>query len=149
MIRKTFATKPEAEAYAEEMRKTGGVAVVGSLGDKFRVYASTKDEIENRKKWNFTQPPECYLRDQALNARDDVGNALALKKSMDTSEVYNDYESAIEAARIMAEWGELKSAGDVFDFIDDTKKYNGRMKYNIDCIFADYDYEGKEEVKAE
>lgn len=149
MIRKTFLTKPEAETYAEEIRQTEGVAVVGKLGDKFRVYADTKEMIEDHHKWGFRFEPIHYLREQVWKARDAIEQALALKNSMESGDIYNNYEAAIEAAKIMHEWGELKTAKDVFDFIDGTSKYNEIMKRNVDETFEEYDYEAKEEVAKE
>lgn len=150
MIRKTFTTKPKAENYAEQLRQQEGIAVVGKLGDKFRVYGSTKDDIKSHEEWGFKFPPERYLREASWKARDEVDQALALKKSMESGELYNDYESSIEAARIMYEWGELKTASDVFDFIEDThNKYDKVMKELIDDTLEEYDYEAKEEVAKE
>ncbi len=149
MIRKTFTDKLEAYHYQDGLLKQGAVVVLGSLGDKFRVYAETKAEIESRKEYlsNYTpQRAQHELWDKAYQTKQEVGDALAVKKSMESGELYNDYEATIEAARIMERIGELKTAKDVFTFIDQTSKYEKVMTDFIQDTLEEYDYEGKEDT---
>lgn len=150
MIRKTFNTKPEALKYKEEIIAQEGIAVVGALGDKFRVYLHTKETFEKTKCFRgetYTKgDAERFLRHNAWAASDAIANALALQKSMVSGDIYSDYETSIEAARIMQNIGELKSAKDVLDFVDDTEKYNKIMEQFIKETFEEYDYEAVKEV---
>ena len=153
MKRKTFTDKAEAAKYQNDMTEQGHTAVMGSLGDKFRVYVETKEETETmntlrRDGWT-KGTSEGYLRRIAYEAKEAIGDALALKKSMETGEIYNDYESSIEAARILEKNKELKYASDVFNFLDNTSKYDAVMKQIIEDAFEQYDYEAKEEVAKE
>lgn len=153
MIRKTFTDKTEARQYENEQREAGNIAMCMPLGEKFRVYAETKDETDKMKSWrrdSWTQKDtENYLRRIAWKEGDAIENALVIKHTMDDGTLYSDGDTVIEIARIMNELGELKSASDVFHFIDDTHHYDKIMRQIIDETLADCDYEAKEEVAKE
>lgn len=153
MIRKTFTDRIEATQYQDDIIAKEGVAVTGRLGEKFRVYAMTKERFEEMRSWrgeNFTRgDAEWSLRKIALDAGDAIKNALTLQKSLESSDIYNDYETTIESARIMYNCRELETAKDVFHFIDDTHQYDKAMKQFIDETFQEYDYEAKQEVAKE
>ena len=149
MIRKTFTTEEKAQQYKKEIIANEGMSVIGNLGDKFRVYAESKEEMERLKSFRSNWTPDRtlrFLRETAWKAKEAIDDAITLKKSMESGDIYNDYETSIEAARILEKEGELKSARDVFAFIDDTSKYDTIMKQLIENSFEDYDYEAKEEV---
>lgn len=153
MIRKTFTTNPEATKYYEDMIAQSNTAVLQRLGDKFRVYVETKEETERMRTWRRdnwnSQDIKNYLRRIAWGETDAVDNVLKIQKSIASGTLYNDYEDALQVARIMAEIGELKTASDVFHFIDATHHYDKVMKQRIEETLLDCDYEGKEEVKVE
>ncbi len=150
MIRKTFTTKPEAIKYKEDMISQGGVAVLGKLGDKYRVYVNTKEMIELSQHWTNKEytanDARRFLRGIAWTEGDAVEDALALQKMMADGSLYSDYEAIIQAARIMEGIKELKYAKDVFDFLDSTDKYDKVMKQFIEDTLQEYDYEAKEET---
>ena len=149
MIHKTFNEKQDAEKWLEDMESQGGVAVIGKLGEKFRVYVRTKESIEQSHAFNKAYTPvdaRRYLRAVAWNTRQAIDDALKLQRMMADNSLYNDYESMIEAARIMESVRELKCAKDVFTFFDNPSKYDEPMKRFIEETLEEYDYEAKEEV---
>ena len=148
MIRKTFTTKPEAIKYQEDVISQGDIAVLGSLGDKFRVYVYTKEAFEQIQHFR-----ECTVADArrslyrtAWEEKDAVDNALALQKMMADGSLYNDYEAMIQAARILESIRELEKSKDVLTFIDDPSDYDEKMKQFIEETLEEYDYEAKEET---
>ena len=150
MPRKTFSTKEEATKYQEDTIKEGGMAVIGSLGEKFRVYLDTKEDIERIQGFRgdrYNQNDiQLSLRRTAMDTKKAVGDALALQQSMESGEIYTDYEASVEAARIMVKNRDLKTADDVIAFLDDIREYDEIMKELIEETLDSYDYEAKYEV---
>ncbi len=148
-MERTFNTKLEATEYQEQEMKAGGVAVVGKFGDKFRVYVSTKENLETSAMfWNKETPEQnkqrtlYHLRDKAFKVGNEIDNALKLRKMMKDNSIYDKYEFAVEAAHIMVEDAqEFKSAKDVLDFIDYPQKHDKAMTEYIEAVLNDYEYE--------
>ncbi len=146
MIRKTFTDRPEALKYQEETIRQGNIAVSHKLGNKFRVYVSSKEMVElNERCGHPAQETIRFLTIVASREQDAVDDALALKKMMAEGSLYDDYESTIDAARIMEKVHELKFAKDVFNFIDNTHQYDKTILSYIEDILTECDYEGAEE----
>ena len=149
-MRKTFITKTEATKYCEDMTEQGNAAVVGTLGDKFRVYVSTKENMDVIKRFRGSEytidTMKASLRDTAWKASSEIDDALLLQTMMVDKSLYSDYESTINAAKIMEKAQELRTARDVFNFIDNTQDFDKIMKTVIEETLDYYDYEAKDEV---
>ncbi len=149
-MERTFTTKLAATEYQEQEIKAGGIAVVGKFGDRFRVYATTKEEIETSIQfWMTKETPEqikhhkqWHLRDKAREIGTKIDNALELRKLMNDKSIYNDYEFTITAMRIMVEDAkELITAEDVLKFIDKPQDYDKAMTKYSEVVLNDYEYE--------
>jgi len=146
MNKKTFITKPEALAYRDELLKRGDIAIVGELGDKFRVYSETQDEVDRAiemfaKRHYSIQDARFYLRQTADKAGEEMLEALNLQRWMKDFSVYDDYENMIKAAKMMESFGVLKTAKDVFNFLDNPSKFDKAMQEFIDETLDEYDYD--------
>jgi hypothetical protein len=104
-MHKTFITETEATKYRDELRAQGNLATLCGFGEKFRVYVETKENIKQIQEWSgdkFTLNDVKYqLSDRAWHEGNEVNQALTLRKMIVDNSIYNDYESLIEAVRIV------------------------------------------------
>ena len=153
LFRKTFLTRLEAEDYRKGVEDNEGIAVIGSLGDKFRVYGKTKEDIIQSQQFS----PSYDIREQrfslhrlAYQTKDSVDNVLKLQSYINTEYWYEDYETIVEVARILREEDRtFKTADDVFKFIDNPESYLETINTCITEILDEYDYDAKYELAKE
>ena len=156
MERKTFDTRPEAVNYQAEITATGCLTKVEELGEKYRVYFYPAGHVAERQKYfeGYTElNARQDLRNEAYRAYEAVSEALDLQEMIENHKVYDEYEYAYEAAKLLVKNGDLETAKDVIDFIGDPSKYDTEMQAFIDNTLYEYDYdytyEKEQEAKGE
>jgi hypothetical protein len=147
---KTFNTSLEAMKFYNDMfnQNNGNVIIKHGFGNKQRVYWKPKEEIKQAHDFNPTytkETAERILRDTAWNANINVTNALDLQKFLTDTKLQEDYESIVNASRIMYRHHELKTPEDIYAFIDYTEKYTDKMKELAESLLDDNDYDAKYE----